>query len=105
MIEGMNIVRPKFHSFLQKANELMIKDYTNKKNTNSSNSCTPIRNKNPCNPSTNNNSCHKNLSTTPTTTHRIILVYCWRGGMRSHALAYLLANRGDYDQVIVLSGG
>lgn len=104
MINGMNIVRPKFHSFLEKANELMIKHYTNKKNKSSSNSFATSSNKNNNNTSTYNNN-HNNMTTITTPTYRTIIVYCWRGGMRSHALAYLLANRGDYDQVIVLSGG
>mmetsp|Transcript_27996 Transcript_27996/g.23491 ORF Transcript_27996/g.23491 Transcript_27996/m.23491 type:complete len:158 (-) Transcript_27996:756-1229(-) len=107
MVTGMNIVRPKFHSFLQETNELMIKHNKNQNNTNdiSNSSSTTSRNKTNINTITNNHSNRNNMSNIPTTTHRTIIVHCWRGGMRSHALAYLLANRGDYDQVIVLSGG
>ena len=73
MTAGMDVVRPKFDSLLQLAQELVSKNNT--------------------------------TTTTTTTCSNKIIVHCWRGGMRSHALAYLLQTRGNFEQVIVLEGG
>lgn len=75
MTAGMEIVRPKFESLVYAANAFVTAHHK-RNGSNSDTNGTPVK----------------------------IIVHCWRGGMRSSALAYLLQVRCNFD-VVVLDGG
>ena len=102
MTAGIEVVRPKFQALVEQAQALMAAHLGGTDMSTSSTSSTSS--------STSATTKSSTTTTTATTTATTatppptIIVHCWRGGMRSHALAYLLQTRTTI-RTVVLSGG
>jgi tRNA 2-selenouridine synthase SelU len=100
---GMDVVRPKLASLVQRAKEFMTL-HAARQNVESGDgsSCSCSR-----------SSSSSRRAGTKSTTHSVttadaapptVIVHCWRGGMRSHALAYLLQTRTSFHVALLIGG-